>query len=61
MDRNEQDKVLQNWESLEPEEQSNILVEYGYYLDTLPPTCSMELKNERFRNWLLAVKAISSP
>jgi hypothetical protein len=25
---------------------------YGHYLDSLPPTCSMETKIERFRRWL---------
>ena len=25
---------------------------YGHYLDSLPPTCSMETKIERFRHWL---------
>jgi hypothetical protein len=27
-------------------------VAFGHYLDTLPPTCSLERKVERFRSWL---------
>ena len=49
---------LRDWESLEPEEQTHIQVEYGYYLDTLPPTCSLESKIERFRHWLKVEKGI---
>jgi hypothetical protein len=34
------------------DEQTRLLVEYGRYLDSLPPTCSLEEKNERFGRWL---------
>ena len=43
---------LKPWESLSSEEQLKLREEYGHYLDTLPPTCSLEIKNERFRRWL---------
>jgi hypothetical protein len=49
---------LRDWDSLEAEEQTSIQVEYGYYLDTLPPTCSLESKIERFRHWLKTEKNI---
>ena len=49
---------LRDWDSLEPDEQTSIQVEYGYYLDRLPPTCSMESKIERFRNWLKSEKGV---
>jgi len=26
--------------------------DYGRYLDSLPPTCDLETKTERFRAWL---------
>lgn len=46
------------WETLSPEEQLALREEYGHYLDTLPPTCSLETKLERFRHWL-AEKGVS--
>ncbi|MCB1757724.1 MAG: hypothetical protein KDJ38_19550 [Gammaproteobacteria bacterium] len=49
---------LTDWDSLDAEEQTRIQVEYGYYLDTLTPTCSLETKIERFRRWLKAEKGI---
>ena len=49
---------LRDWRSLEPDEQTALRVEYGYYLDTLPPTCSLEAKIERFRRWLREAKGI---
>ena len=42
------------WELLSSKEQTELRVRYGHYLDTLPPTCSLETKNERFRQWLLS-------
>lgn len=40
------------WDTLSPEEQLALRETYGRYLDTLPPTCSLETKIERFRRWL---------
>ena len=40
------------WESLDAERQTALRVEYGHYLDQLPPTCSLEEKNARFSRWL---------
>lgn len=40
------------WELLDPEEQTSLLIDYGQYLDQLPPTCSLEEKNARFVRWL---------
>lgn len=54
----EQTKELRDWESLDAEEQTQLQVEYGYYLDSLPPTCSMQTKVERFRHWLKTEKAV---
>ena len=50
--------ILRDWESLDSEEQTAIRIEYGRYLDSLPPTCSLETKIERFRNWLREQKGI---
>jgi hypothetical protein len=41
-----------SWESLDGAEQTRLRVEYGHYLDSLPPTCSLEEKNLRFARWL---------
>jgi hypothetical protein len=43
---------LKEWDDLSPQEQLALREAYGHYLDTLPPTCSMDEKNERFRLWL---------
>ena len=40
------------WETLTKDEQTRLRVEYGHYLDSLPPTCSLEEKNARFARWL---------
>ncbi|MCW8964657.1 MAG: hypothetical protein OQL16_12735 [Gammaproteobacteria bacterium] len=42
---------LRPWESLTTDEQLKLQVEYGHYLDSLPPSCSMETEIERFRSW----------
>jgi hypothetical protein len=47
----ESDK-LTPWESLSMDRQLELRDAYGHYLDSLPPTCSMEIKIERFRRWL---------
>jgi hypothetical protein len=49
---------LKDWNDLDPDEQTAIRVEYGHYLDSLPPTCSMETKIERFRRWLREEKGV---
>lgn len=49
---------LRGWDSLDPEEQIRLRVEYGRWLDQMPPTCSMETKIERFRTWLREEKGI---
>jgi hypothetical protein len=40
------------WEALSAERQLKLREQYGRYLDSLPPTCSLETKIERFRHWL---------
>jgi TRAP-type C4-dicarboxylate transport system substrate-binding protein len=40
------------WEALDPEEQTALLEAYGYWLDRLPPTCSLQAKEARFQAWL---------
>jgi hypothetical protein len=45
---------LAPWDSLPGEQQLELGEEYGHYLDSLPPTCSLETKIERFRRWLEA-------
>lgn len=57
----EQQQELRHWDSIEPTERTRLQVEYGYYLDTLPPTCSLETKIERFRHWLRSVHGIDYP
>lgn len=44
--------ALRPWDALPAEEQTRLRVEYGRYLDTLPPTCSLEEKTRRFAAWL---------
>ena len=49
------------WESLDIEEQTRLRVEYGRYLDQLPPTCSLEEKNNRFTRWLAERNILYTP
>lgn len=42
------------WGELPPARRLELQEAYGHYLDTLPPTCSMEEKNRRFARWLAA-------
>lgn len=49
---------LRDWDRLSPEEQTALRVEYGYWLDRLPPTCSLQTKVERFRTWLREEKGV---
>jgi hypothetical protein len=50
--------TLRDGNSLDTDEQTAISIEYGRYLDSLQPTCSLETKIERFRNWLCEHKGI---
>jgi hypothetical protein len=43
---------LRPWDGLDAQEQTEFRVAFGHYLDSLPPTCSLETKVERFRSWL---------
>jgi hypothetical protein len=49
------------WEQLSKEQQTQLRIEYGYYIDQLPPTCSLESKIERFRNWLAGRNIVYTP
>ncbi len=49
---NKGERGLRPWDSLDVEEQTDLRVAFGHYLDTLPPTCSLETKVQRFRSWL---------
>ena len=40
------------WDVLTDEEQLALRERYGYFLDNLPPTCSLESKIARFQDWL---------
>jgi hypothetical protein len=42
------------WELLSADRQFELREAYGRHLDSLPPTCSMETKVQRFRRWLEA-------
>ncbi len=43
---------MRSWHELTPREQLDLREAYGHYLDSLPPTCDMTEKVERFRRWL---------
>lgn len=43
---------LRAWDKLSGDEQTALRIEYGHYLDRLPPTCSLEEKERRFAGWL---------
>jgi hypothetical protein len=47
-----ENQEMRSWEDLDPVEQTDLRIAFGYYLDGLPPTCSMETKIQRFRHWL---------
>ncbi|MCG7868101.1 MAG: hypothetical protein AB2767_06270 [Candidatus Thiodiazotropha taylori] len=40
------------WESLDRDAQIKLREEFGHHLDTLPPTCSLDMKIARFKEWL---------
>jgi len=42
----------QQWSDLSAAQQLRLREEYGRYLDTLPPTCDLGVKLDRFRAWL---------
>jgi len=46
------DRPTRRWDELPDGEQRSLLIEYGYYQDGFPNTCSLELKTQRFRAWL---------
>ena len=46
------DQPLRDWDELGPDQQTTLRVEFGHWLDTLPPTCSLVAKVARFRDWL---------
>lgn len=52
---------MRDWDTLATDEQTALRIEHAHYLDSLPPTCSMETKIERFRNRLREHKRISYP
>ncbi len=45
-------QTQRRWQDLSPEEPLQLREAFGRYLDSLPPTCSMESKVARFRQWL---------
>jgi hypothetical protein len=47
-----QNLAKRDWDDLSATEQLRLREAFGRYLDTLPPTCSMDTKLERFRHWL---------
>ncbi len=49
------------WDKLSADEQLRLRVDYGRYLDQLPPTCSLEEKNARFARWLVVRGVLFSP
>lgn len=55
----EKDQSLTPWDALSDERQLVLRESYGHYLDTLPPTCSMETKIERFQRWLAEEHGVS--
>ena len=46
------DVKLRPWRGLAAQEQLALREAYGHYLDSLPPTCDLQTKVERFRAWL---------
>lgn len=44
---------IRDWNELDPSQQLALREAYGHHLDTLPPSCDLEVKIERFRAWLL--------
>ncbi|MCB1865725.1 MAG: hypothetical protein KDG50_09865 [Chromatiales bacterium] len=44
--------TAREWSQLSDDERLRLRIDYGAYLDTLPPTCSLDEKHTRFGNWL---------
>ncbi|NCC27771.1 MAG: hypothetical protein EOM22_06370 [Gammaproteobacteria bacterium] len=44
--------AMREWDDLGGEEQTALLIEYGYHLEQLPATCDLRTKIERLREWL---------
>jgi hypothetical protein len=40
------------WDELTAQEQVELRVAFGHFLDLLPATCSLETKLQRFQAWL---------
>jgi hypothetical protein len=47
-----QSRKLMDWKHLDKEEQTRLLVEYGYYQDDMAPSCDINIKQARFTRWL---------
>ncbi|MBF0255937.1 MAG: hypothetical protein HQL47_05625 [Gammaproteobacteria bacterium] len=43
---------LRDWNQLSSKDQLELRIEFGHYLDELPPTCALNLKLDYFRSWL---------
>lgn len=44
--------ALIDWDALPADRQLVLREAYGHYLDSLPPTCDLDEKQRRFRDWL---------
>ncbi len=44
--------MMTDWRHLERDEQIRLREAFGHYLDTLPPSCSLDMKIARFQEWL---------
>ena len=58
MSTSNEPEYLVPWEQLSSDRQLELREAYGHYLDSLPPTCSLEEKVDRFSRWL-AEKGVS--
>lgn len=52
MNERDNQSALRAWEDIDPWERTELLDAFGHYQDALPPTCSLETKNQRFSAWL---------
>jgi hypothetical protein len=41
-----------DWERLDRQQQIKLREAFGHHLDTLPPSCSLDMKIARFQEWL---------
>lgn len=44
--------MMTDWRQLERAQQIRLREAFGHYLDTLPPSCSLDMKIARFQDWL---------